>query len=161
MPHRSRRRRAIRAGIALAVVLALGFATDALVLVSSGVRAQGTSTAAAPQPVRRSIFAGSLARSARPGGSDSWALVTISITLVLAVCGLSIATIGRFRPQRAGAAIQVISRVSLSPKHAVYMLKVGQRVLLVGVGPQGAPSLISELDDSPTIEPEPPHGEPL
>ena len=40
-----------------------------------------------------------------------------------------------------------VSRVSLSPKHSVYLLRAGRRLLLVGAGPQGAPALISELDD--------------
>ena len=43
--------------------------------------------------------------------------------------------------------MKVIGRVSLSPKHSVYLLEVGQRRLLVGAGPQGSPALISELDD--------------
>ena len=55
--------------------------------------------------------------------------------------------------------MQVVGRVSLSPKHTVYMLRVGRRVLLVGAGSQGSPSLISELDDLGEIEPEPPRGE--
>ena len=49
--------------------------------------------------------------------------------------------------------LQVISRVGLSPKHTVYLLRAGGRVLLVGTGPQGAPSLISELDEVPQVEP--------
>ena len=55
----------------------------------------------------------------------------------------------RFSPQGPAGVIRVVSRVSLSPKHSVYLLRVGRRVLLVGAGPQGAPSLISELDDLP------------
>jgi hypothetical protein len=45
--------------------------------------------------------------------------------------------------------------VSLSPKHSVYLLRVGRRVLLVGAGPQGPPALISELDDLTEIPPDP------
>ena len=56
--------------------------------------------------------------------------------------------------------MQVVGRVSLSPKHAVYMLRVGQRMLLVGVGPAGAPALISELDDPAEVEPGLLQGEP-
>jgi flagellar protein FliO/FliZ len=148
MPHRSRRRRAMRAGVAFAVVLALGFAADALVLVSTRARAQGASAPTTPELPRRSVFAGSLSRAARPGGSDAWAMAMVGITL------------NKLRPQRAGAGMQVVGRVGLSPKHAVYMLRVGRRTLLVGVGPQGAPSLISELEELAEIETDAPQGEP-
>jgi flagellar protein FliO/FliZ len=160
MPHRSRRRRAMRAGVAFAVVLALGFAADALVLVSTRARAQGASAPTTPELPRRSVFAGSLSRAARPGGSDAWAMAMVGITLVLAVCGGIIAAMNKLRPQRAGAGMQVVGRVGLSPKHAVYMLRVGRRTLLVGVGPQGAPSLISELEELAEIETDAPQGEP-
>ena len=59
----------------------------------------------------------------------------------------------RFAPRPGAGALQVISRVGLSPKHTVYLLRAGGRVLLVGTGPQGAPSLISELDEVPLVEP--------
>ena len=57
--------------------------------------------------------------------------------------------------------MQVVGRVSLSPKHTVHMLRVGRRVLVVGVGPQGAPALISELDELGEIETDAPQGEPV
>jgi flagellar biogenesis protein FliO len=95
-----------------------------------------------------------LTKTARPGGSDTWSLAMFGITLVLAVCGGIVAAGRRFLPQRAKGEVQVISRVSLSPKHAVYVLRVGRRVLLVGAGPQGAPSLISELEDYLEVEPD-------
>jgi hypothetical protein len=49
--------------------------------------------------------------------------------------------------------------MSLSPKHTVYLLRVGRRVLLVGAGPQGAPALISELDDLDEATLDPRRGE--
>lgn len=159
MPQECRRRRAMRAGLGLAVVLALGFAADAVVLVTTRARADAASTPAAPAKDRRSTFAGSLPRAVRPGGSDPWAMATIGITLVLAVCGGIIAAGRRLMPQGAGASMHVVGRVSLSPKHTVYMLRVGDRVLVVGVGPQGAPALITELDQIAELEPHPPQGE--
>jgi flagellar biogenesis protein FliO len=44
--------------------------------------------------------------------------------------------------------MKVVARVGLSPKHAMYMVQVGHRLLVVGTGPQGAPSLITELDEA-------------
>ncbi len=41
----------------------------------------------------------------------------------------------------------MVGRTSLSPKHTVYLLKAGERVLIVGTGAQGPPSLLGELTD--------------
>jgi flagellar biogenesis protein FliO len=189
MPRANRRRRALRAALGFAVMLALGFAADALVLVTTRARADAAAAPAAVENGRRSASAGAsddpalsaprgesepredaphasraamfrrLTNGARPGGSGSWSLVMIGITLALAVCGGIIASGRRFLPQRAGVNMEVVGRVSLSPKHAVYLLRVGRRVLLVGAGTQGSPSLITELDDLGEIDPEPPRGE--
>ncbi len=48
--------------------------------------------------------------------------------------------------------------MSLSPKHSVYLLRVGRRVLVVGAGPQGPPALIAELADEPQEPPAPQRG---
>jgi hypothetical protein len=183
-----RRRRALHAALGLAVVLVLGFAADALVLATTRARADaaapaadekgGPSVAAGASEVRvhvpapgesvtreegpaasRAAIFGRLTKGARPGGSDSLSLVMIGITLALAVCGGIIAASRRFLPQGAGVGMQVVGRVSLSPKHTVYMLRVGRRVMLIGAGPQGSPSLISELDDLAAIEPDLPRGD--
>jgi Flagellar biosynthesis protein, FliO len=188
MPRASRRRRALRAVLGLAVLLALGFAVDMLVLVRARVKADGSAAIggqaqAVPTAVAKAIGTPSsvqpheepriaedelrgsrlsplrrLSRAARPGGSDTWSLATIGITLALAVCGGIIAAGRRYLPQGAGGGVKVIGRVSLSPKHSVYLLEVGRRRLLVGAGPQGAPALISELDDFAEIEANSPAG---
>jgi flagellar biogenesis protein FliO len=189
MPRANRTRRALRAALGFAVMLALGFAVDALVLVTTRARADAAAAPAAVENGRRSASAGAseepalsaprgesepredaprasraamfrrLSNGARPGGSDSWSLVMIGIALALTVCGGIIAAGRRFLPQRAGVGMEVVGRVSLSPKHAVYLLRVGRRVLLVGSGPQGSPSLISELDELAEIEPDAPRGD--
>ena len=159
MPQTLRRRRVTRAGLGLAIVLALGFAADALVLMSTRAHADAAHPRGASGNDQRLALVGSLPRAIHSRGSDAWTMGMVGVTLVLAVCGGLIAAGRRLMPSGAGAAMQVVGRVSLSPKHAVFMLRVGQRVLLVGVGPQGAPALISELDGLAEIEPEPPRGE--
>jgi hypothetical protein len=101
----------------------------------------------------RSVIARRLSSAARGSNSDGWYWGMAGITLVFAVCGGLVASARRFLPQGAGAGVQIVSRVSLSPKHAVYVLRIGRRVLLVGSGPQGPPALISELDDVSESEP--------
>jgi hypothetical protein len=86
-------------------------------------------------------------------------LGTAGITLALAICGGIIAAARRFSARGSVGGIRIVSRANLSQKHTVYLLQVGRRLLLVGTGPQGAPSLIGEIDDSPEIEPNPHQGE--
>ena len=55
--------------------------------------------------------------------------------------------------------MQVVGRVSLSPKHSIYMVRAGQRTLLIGTGSQGAPALLGVLDEDGAVE-EPAEGTP-
>ncbi len=74
---------------------------------------------------------------------------TAGIALALAVVGgLSVAS-KRFLPiaSTGSTSLRVVSRTSLSPRHAVYLVQAGDRVLVVGTGPQGPPALLGELDD--------------
>ncbi len=93
----------------------------------------------------------------RSAGSDGWWSGKACAALALTVCGLIAVAARRRGPRSPAAAVQVVGRVSLSPKHAVYLLRVGRRVLVVGAGPQGPPALITELDDVP---PDPPAQQP-
>ena len=97
--------------------------------------------------------------AARADGSDAWYVGMALVAVLLAAAG-GLALAGRrFAPRPGAGALKIVSRVSLSPKHTVYLLRAGGRVLLVGTGPQGAPSLISELDEIPPIEPAGTQGE--
>ena len=184
-----RRRRALRAALGLAFMLALGFAADAVVLVTATGRArcgdrsrrgrEGPANGLGPEQAKIHRYS-HRAASRRPGKAIPGCRERRSSSLEqrgtagrigsvvagddrhhpgLAVCGGIIAAGRRFLPQGAGVGMQVVGRVSLSPKHTVYLLRVGRRVLLVGAGPQGSPSLISELDDLAEIEPDPPRGD--
>jgi len=94
-----------------------------------------------------------LSRKSQGAGPDSWWPMMGGMALALAICGAMGIVARRFSPRAANGAIQVVGRVSLSPKHTVYLLRVGQRVLLLGAGPQGAPALLGELDDFPEAAP--------
>lgn len=121
-----------------------------------------TSGRGAVEPERRSeivwparlAFLQQNSRSAQPGGLDRWSIAAVGVTLVLAGAGVIAALLRRNFAQTGGATIAVISRVHLSPKHTVYLLRVGRRVLLVGTGPHGAPALIGELDELADLVPE-------
>jgi len=84
----------------------------------------------------------------RPESSSTWWLGTGGIALALAaVGGLSVASKRFLSPRNSANALRVLGRTSLSPKHSVYLLEVGQRILIIGTGAQGAPSLLGELTD--------------
>jgi flagellar protein FliO/FliZ len=44
--------------------------------------------------------------------------------------------------------IRVIERVPLEGRRSLYLIEIGERVLLVGAGEGGAPALLTELDPS-------------
>jgi flagellar protein FliO/FliZ len=103
-----------------------------------------------PAPSRPFPARGSAGRRAEgdPEGAGGWWIGTAGIALALALCGgISLATRRYWPPLHAGGVLRVVGRASLSPKHTVHLLSVGGRVLIVGTGPQGAPSLLGELTD--------------
>ena len=85
--------------------------------------------------------------AASPDSGGGWWLGTAGIAAALAVFGgVSVAS-KRFLPSRDSGPIRVVGRSALSSKHSACLLRVGDRVLIVGVGPQGAPSTLGEVTD--------------
>jgi flagellar biogenesis protein FliO len=106
----------------------------------------------------KAIFTRRISKVARTERSEGWYLGMAGIAVVLALGGGIAAAARRFAPRGGVGALQVVSRMSLSPKHTVFLVRAGGRVLLIGTGPQGAPALISELDEVPGIEAAPGQG---
>lgn len=81
--------------------------------------------------------------------SIGWWLGPVGIVLTLAAFGgLSLANRRGLLPtRRESGPLEVVGRVSLSARHAVYLLRTGDRVLIVGTGSQGPPTLLGELTD--------------
>lgn len=44
--------------------------------------------------------------------------------------------------------VKVLERVPLDGRRSLYLVEIGERVLLIGAGEGGAPSLLAELDPS-------------
>ena len=79
--------------------------------------------------------------------SGGWWFGTAGIALALALFGgISLAS-KRFLPTGDSGPIRVIGRSALSTKHSACLLRVGDRVLIVGIGPQGPPSTLGEITD--------------
>ena len=110
------------------------------------------SSARRPFPRRDSVSARRDAgQSENPGGYPWW-LGSAGVALVLAAGGWASLAARKYLPGSVTVSqtgLRVIGRTSLSPKHTVYLLKAGDRVLIVGTGPQGAPSLLGEMDPEP------------
>ena len=52
----------------------------------------------------------------------------------------------------AAAAVRVLARVPLESRKSLYVIRAGDRVLLIGTGEAGPPTLLAELDPSSVIE---------
>lgn len=105
-----------------------------------------------PRPSVHLLQPGSLAAPSqstpRGPGSGGWWLGSAGITLVLAVCGVICVAARRYWPQESAGSLRVVGRLSLSSRHSIFLVRAGERVLLIGTGSQGAPSLLGELSES-------------
>ncbi len=80
-------------------------------------------------------------------GSQGWWTGTVAMLVILGAAGVLCIAARRQAEGATGSRLKVVGRVALPPKHAVFLVKAGGRTLLIGAGPQGAPSLLGELDD--------------
>lgn len=48
-----------------------------------------------------------------------------------------------------GERARVMSRVQLTPRQAVHVVRIGQRTLVIGTGPQGSPVALAEWSSDP------------
>lgn len=99
----------------------------------------------------RSADRRSAGSSASSGG---WWFGTAGIALALAVFGGVSLAAKRLRPLDQGGTLRVVGQVVLGPRHAVHLLRAGDRTLVIGTGPRGAPALLGEWSDP--IKPEGP-----
>ena len=90
----------------------------------------------------------------RVGGNVAgWWLGPVGIAGALAVVGGISLAAKRFNLNlglggvRDLGLIGVVGQTRLSPKHAVYLVRVADRVLIVGAGPGGSPSTLGEVID--------------
>ena len=154
MSHRRRSPRAKISSRRAVSALVLGVALALGVLPGPSARAQ--TSGASRRPVARPEGA-STTRGAAPAGvsTSGWWVGTAGAALALAACGWASLAARRLLPRRPDGAssVRVVGRTCLSPKHSVYLLDVGGRVLIVGTGPQGAPSLLGEMLSEEWIEP--------
>ena len=78
---------------------------------------------------------------------------TAGIVLALAAFGAISLASRRYLPSQDSGAVRVIGRAALSPKHSVCLVRANHRIVLIGLGPQGSPTLLGDW-----MESEPVHG---
>jgi hypothetical protein len=117
-----------------------------------------------PSPARPDTSRAALRRTpAAPGivaGGSGWGWPLAGVALALAGLGWASLAARRSAPfgGREVGPIRVIGRTGLGPRHAVYVLRSGDRLLVVGTGPAGPPSLLATLSE-PGQDGPPPGGE--
>jgi hypothetical protein len=137
-------------------LLALGLL---LALMPLPAQAQ-TRPTADPQVRPASLGSTAIRRPESPLGSDSrrgpsggWS-TTIGLTaLSLAAIGTAgwvlarrrESAIGTTAGRARGETVRVLSRTMLTPKHAIHVVQAGERLLLIGTGTTGAPTLLGDL----------------
>jgi hypothetical protein len=131
-----------------------------LLIVVSGLTV--AASAQEPTAVDDSFARKDLSRSMRQGrepvrssaldapGSTGWWFGSAGIALVLAVCGGVCVAARKYLPPSTSPRLKVVGRVSLSAKHSIHLLRADGRILLIGTGPQGAPSYLGDLDELPS-----------
>jgi flagellar protein FliO/FliZ len=124
-----------------------------LSLASAPAIAEGPASPSASDAVRHPITPHpKIGRSSgsTPASSGAWWAGTAGIALVLAAFGGISVAARRYLPKTETGSLRVVGRTSLSPKHSVYLLQAGDRVLIVGTGPQGSPTLLGEMPPETT-----------
>jgi hypothetical protein len=84
----------------------------------------------------------------RPGepsrAASGWWVGMAGLALALAVFGAVSMASRKLMPGRGAGPFEVLARASLSPKHTVHLVRAGDRMLIVGTGPQGPPALLGD-----------------
>ena len=99
-------------------------------------------------------FSGALLLQAADGAADlpnGYGVALLQSLLALAAVSVLAWVVIRWAAQRgarfgSSSRVKVLERAGLDARRSLYLVEVGDRVLLVGVGDGGAPSLLTEVD---------------
>ncbi len=84
--------------------------------------------------------------------ASGWWLGPAGVVLLLGVVASASWAARRYQllPAREAGWLEVVGRVPLSPRHTVYAVRAGDRMLIVGTGAGGAPTLLANWPGSET-----------
>jgi len=103
----------------------------------------------------RNVQAGAASLSKR-GRVHSRGTLVLTILALLLVCGLSAACLFLMSQRGLGAAsrdgrLRVVSRLTLGTHQQLHLVQADSRLLLIGTGQAGAPTLLTELDPRASV----------
>lgn len=131
------------------------FAIATLLLACPSVLAQSptvTKAQGADKPTRGSAAGAPRPSSAMLERSLGWSAGVLAIGAVAVIVSRKVArpagTIGEASDDRA----RVMSRVQLTPRQAVHVVRIGQRTLVIGTGPQGSPVALAEWSSDSAVD---------
>jgi flagellar protein FliO/FliZ len=75
------------------------------------------------------------------------ALLALAAVCLLAVVALRAAARRGWGTGAGKGPVRVLQRIPLEQRRALYLVKAGNRTLLIGVGEGGGPALLAELDE--------------
>ena len=81
-------------------------------------------------------------------------LLALAAVCILAWVVLKWAARRGFGLGATGGRVRVLERIPLDPRRSLYLVRVADRVLLIGAGDTASPTVLAELDAS-TLPPEP------
>jgi len=88
------------------------------------------------------------------GGGGGWWQTALALLLVVGLIFLArylLRRLGGRAVKTGGGAVDVLARTSVSPRQQLLLVRLGQRLLLVGSGPEGMTPL-SEITDPQEVE---------
>ena len=98
-------------------------------------------------PIKSADLAGRSSSNVATSSAGFW-LSTGGVAVALAVFGAYSLAAKKVRPPSDSPSLRVIGRASLTARQSVYLVRVGDRTLIVGAGHQGPPSLLGELTET-------------
>jgi Flagellar biosynthesis protein, FliO len=81
-------------------------------------------------------------------GAGGWWFGTGGIAFALAVLGAITLASRRYPRSQDSGSLRVIGRAALSSKHSVCLVRANHRIVLIGLGPQGSPTLLGDWSDA-------------
>lgn len=81
--------------------------------------------------------------------SLGWSASVLAIGAVAVIASRKFARPAGSIGDNPGERAQVLSRVQLTPRQAVHVVRIGQRTLVIGTGPQGSPVALAEWSSDP------------
>ncbi len=105
-----------------------------------------TTTAVGQEPTYPLSLGDSKSATSEQPRSNPDGIATISVLTILILGSIAFLYLRRYRSKETHNGLRVISRTALTPKHSICLVRVGSKTLMIGVGPQGPPTLLGDLE---------------